>query len=597
MEKLCDINTKEEFANYLGIGTQLLTYVLYGKKENELYTRFTIPKKSGGERAIHAPIKPLKNIQKNLANRLNNYMDYVANENQIINKISHGFIKEKSILTNAKVHRGKRYVLNIDLEDFFPSLHFGRVRGFFIHNKYFEVKPHIATMIAQLTCFNRSLPQGAPTSPVISNLIANNLDMNILRITKKYSLDYTRYVDDLTFSTSENDFLMRSDDLIAELETIINQSGFKVNINKTRLQHHKSRQSVTGLTVNEKINTKKEYRKNTRAMAHSLYTNGHFHINDEEGTINQLNGRFSFINQLDWHNNKNKEKEYDEEIPYFNLNSREKEYQKFIFYKNFINNQPLLITEGKTDIAYLKAAFKNKYREYPKLIEKQIIESKFIYNVSFLNRFNFSNEHTNKQNKWLYFFNFANDGAAPIDKVVEAYIGVPIKNQKYRFPGYWDFFADLEITPTNPVIIILDNDQELNLFVHRNHGKIITYMLETKKLQNTDLSKNDLEKKFKQQIHDELKQNNYAHLFGNIYLLTFPRKNNKYVEIEDLFSSQTIQKYNLFNDPFNKNLKKISDNNKDRFSKHILKNYETVDFKEFEPVLKTLEKILKLYNQ
>ena len=98
-------------------------------------------------------------------------------------------------------------VLNIDLENFFESFHFGRVRGFFIKNNNFLLPIEVATVIAQISCYEGKLPQGAPSSPIISNLICEILDYRLLKIAKKYKLNYTRYADDLTFSTNDKNFL------------------------------------------------------------------------------------------------------------------------------------------------------------------------------------------------------------------------------------------------------------------------------------------------------------------------------------------------------------------------------------------------------
>lgn len=131
-----------------------------------------------------------------------------------------------------------------------------------------------------------------------------------------------------------------------------------------------SRQEVTGLIVNKKLNVNRNYYKYTRAMANKLYTHGEFEINGLEGTIKQLEGRFAYINQLDHYNNKLDNIRHN--IWY--LNSREKQYQKFIFYKCFFANPKLLIvTEGKTDVIYLKAALKKNYMDYPALIKKKVI--------------------------------------------------------------------------------------------------------------------------------------------------------------------------------------------------------------------------------
>ncbi|WP_142402948.1 reverse transcriptase domain-containing protein, partial [Staphylococcus pasteuri] len=153
--------------------------------------------------------------------------------------------------------------MNIDLEDFFHTIHFGRVKGFFEKDSIFKVPSEVALIIAQLTCFKGALPQGAPTSPIISNMIGKILDLRLLHLCKKYNLDYTRYADDLTFSTNDKAFEKNTDTILSEIKMEIVKSGFKVNDKKTRIQNYRIRQDVTSLTVNKKINTKKTYFKNT----------------------------------------------------------------------------------------------------------------------------------------------------------------------------------------------------------------------------------------------------------------------------------------------------------------------------------------------
>lgn len=111
--------------------------------------------------------------------------------------------KGKSFITNAQIHRNKRFVINVDLENFFDSFHFGRVRGYFMKNKNYQCSEEVATTIAQIACYEGKLPQGAPSSPIITNMICNIFDMRLLRLAKKYKLDYTRYADDLSFSTND----------------------------------------------------------------------------------------------------------------------------------------------------------------------------------------------------------------------------------------------------------------------------------------------------------------------------------------------------------------------------------------------------------
>ncbi|MGQ7122368.1 reverse transcriptase domain-containing protein, partial [Escherichia sp. HC-CC4] len=120
--------------------------------------------------------------------------------------LSHGFERKRSIITNAMMHLGKKYVFNIDLDNFFGSFNFGRVRGFFIKNRNFALDPEIATVIAKIACYNNELPQGSPCSPVITNLITHSLDIKLAAIASRNSSTFTRYADDITFSTRKGEF-------------------------------------------------------------------------------------------------------------------------------------------------------------------------------------------------------------------------------------------------------------------------------------------------------------------------------------------------------------------------------------------------------
>ena len=200
-----------------------------------------------------------------------------------------GFRKKGTIVSNAKNHKRRRYVLNLDLEDFFPTFNFGRVRGFFLKDKAFELEEQVATTIAQIACDGKALPQGSPCSPVISELIGQILDLRLLRFAKKHGLRYSRYADDLTFSTNQKDFppaLAQQDPsdlskwiLGDELVLKIEGAGFKINAGKTRMHYRDSRQMVTGLVVNEKANIKSEYYRRARAMCDSLFQTGQYFKN------------------------------------------------------------------------------------------------------------------------------------------------------------------------------------------------------------------------------------------------------------------------------------------------------------------------------
>jgi retron-type reverse transcriptase len=279
--------TKKELAALLGVKTPFLTHILYILKPANLYTSFQVPKKTGGTRTISAPTEDLKSLQSALSKLLLNCIDEI-NESKSFggnykSTLSHGFVRKKSIITNAEMHLRKRNVLNIDLENFFDCFNFGRIRGFFIKNAHFELDPHIATVIAQIACYDNKLPQGSPCSPVITNLITHSLDIKLAKLAQKYSCIYSRYADDLTFSTRNSNF---PEQIMKEgkgkytagkrLRNEIKRSGFFINSAKTRIQFKDSRQDVTGLIVNKIPNVKKEYWRTVRAQCHSLFATGGF---------------------------------------------------------------------------------------------------------------------------------------------------------------------------------------------------------------------------------------------------------------------------------------------------------------------------------
>lgn len=201
------------------------------------------------------------------------------------------------------------------------------------------------------------LPQGSPTSPILSNFICQSIDNRIISLCKKYRLDYTRYADDLSFSTNDKSFLKHYENFIYDLKLIINRSGFKINEKKTRLLFNRSQQKVTGIVVNDRINIDRKYYKNTRAMAHNLYTSGHFYIDGEFGHINLLEGRFSFINAIDksfniyeksrLKNNKNNKNTI------YNLNLRERNIKSLFFLNIFMPMINHLLLQKEKLIFYI----------------------------------------------------------------------------------------------------------------------------------------------------------------------------------------------------------------------------------------------------
>ncbi|HGA9193804.1 TPA: reverse transcriptase domain-containing protein, partial [Salmonella enterica subsp. enterica serovar Enteritidis] len=159
LERLQNAANRQDLASILNLKTAFLTDVIYRLKAETQYTQFTIPKKNGAPRVISAPTTKLKDIQRRLADVLYLCRAEIYKRYNIYPVLSHGFEKEKSIITNAERHRGKTLLLNIDLEDYFDSFNFGRVRGFFLSNRDFRLNNTVATTIAQIACFQNGLPQ------------------------------------------------------------------------------------------------------------------------------------------------------------------------------------------------------------------------------------------------------------------------------------------------------------------------------------------------------------------------------------------------------------------------------------------------------
>jgi predicted DNA binding protein len=227
------------------------------------YRQFKIKKKSGGFRQITAPKTKCFMMMLSAVNEILRAM-YTPSEYAM------GFTDGRSVATNASIHLGMNYVFNTDLKDFFPSIHQARVW------KRLQLAPFnftipIANLIAGLCAmkethrnddstltFNYVLPQGAPTSPIITNMICDKLDRRLAGLAKRFGLHYTRYADDITFSSMHNVYQNNSP-FRKELERIITDQGFTINDTKTRLQKKGSRQEVTGIIVSDKLNVTRKY--------------------------------------------------------------------------------------------------------------------------------------------------------------------------------------------------------------------------------------------------------------------------------------------------------------------------------------------------
>ena len=261
------------------------------RRRKLMYREFEIPKRTGGFRKITAPTGKLKDIQKCLSVILETY--YNAPE------CVHGFTHGCSVASNARKHIGKNYVLNIDIKDFFPTISYTRIMKSLEEIGFTEELSDIIARICtipmwdeQMQMWRHSLPQGSPASPLLSNIVCKSLDTRLTNLAHRYCLDYSRYADDITFSSNHSVYAKNSR-FIKELEDVVKSCGFTINEKKTRLQKKGSRQEVTGLIIGEKVNTYRQFRKNLRAAVFHAETNG---CTSKE--YNNIMGRISYLSMV-----------------------------------------------------------------------------------------------------------------------------------------------------------------------------------------------------------------------------------------------------------------------------------------------------------
>jgi len=269
------LETPQDVARLLEVPYNRLVYHLWQVNPADKYEVFSIAKRSGGVRRITAPTTSLKLIQKKLSQVLQSVYEP--------RRSTHGFVAGRSIITNARQHLRRQWVLTLDLKDFFPSINFGRVYGL-LQARPYNRNSKVAAVIAQACCHDDELPQGAPTSPVVANMIAAQMDTELQRLARSSSCTYTRYADDLAFSTSEERFpdvlayrdRSRRDALVVgvALRKIIKSNGFKINWDKVSLRGRHDRQVVTGLKVNERLNVHDSYLGQLRAMLYAWEQHG-----------------------------------------------------------------------------------------------------------------------------------------------------------------------------------------------------------------------------------------------------------------------------------------------------------------------------------
>lgn len=294
-----------EIAAALGITVNELRFLAFDRKTSTVthYIRFQIPKKTGGVRQISAPMPRLKAVQHWL---LQHILEKVET-----NDCAHGFRAGRSIVTNARPHVGAETIINLDLQDFFPSITYRRVKGLFRSLGYSEA----AATIFGLLCTEptteeveldgrkyfvatgaRHLPQGAPTSPAITNILCRRLDRRLMKVADELGFIYTRYADDLTFSASGEN-LRHLSSVLARVQAIVTHEGFTVHPTKTRVIRRSRQQDVTGVVVNSKPNVSRQELKRFRSTLYQIERDGPAskHWGHSQDVIASIQGFANFV--------------------------------------------------------------------------------------------------------------------------------------------------------------------------------------------------------------------------------------------------------------------------------------------------------------
>jgi len=276
------LDTAADIAESMGIPLGRLRWLSYARAASQTthWVRFKVPKKAGGERLISAPMPQLKAAQRWVLENILYKVD--------VHDAAHGFVPGRSIVTNARPHVGRAVVINLDLKDFFPTVTYKRVWGLFRSWGYSQ---QVTTVLA-LLCTEppidevlldgqrwyvargaRVLPQGAPTSPAVTNLLCRALDRKLTGLAAAAGFTYTRYADDLTFSADHADSESVGK-LLRRVRYLIDAEGFVVHPDKTRVHRRGRRQEVTGITVNDKLGVERKTLRRFRAVLHQIEREG-----------------------------------------------------------------------------------------------------------------------------------------------------------------------------------------------------------------------------------------------------------------------------------------------------------------------------------
>ncbi|KAF0243026.1 MAG: RNA-directed DNA [Planctomycetota bacterium] len=282
---LPQLPTPASLAALLRIAPEKLAWL--AKEKGRHYATWKIPK-AKGHRTIEAPKKQLRAAQRAIHREI---LSKVAP-----NAAAHGFCTGRSPRTNAEPHVFRKLVVKLDLRDFFWQVKRNRVAGQF---RALGFPPDVAAILWRICCHRGRLPQGAPTSPALTNIVCRRLDARLSGLAKKYKARYTRYADDLTFSFDAPNLAVQEP--LRAIRTILSEEGFSLAREKTRFLRRMSRQTVTGITVNSKLSPSREEVRSLRALLHEARTKGPkvANRNQEEAFGARVRGRIEAVRAID----------------------------------------------------------------------------------------------------------------------------------------------------------------------------------------------------------------------------------------------------------------------------------------------------------
>ena len=303
------IDSVESLANMMSTSTGMIRYLAYNRivSKTTHYIRFYIPKKTGGKRLISTPMPKLKQAQYWI---LQNILEKIA-----VKDSAHGFVKARSIVSNALPHVKAEVVVNIDMKDFFPTITYPRVKGVFRSFGYSEqIATILALMCTEAECdqieidgetyyasgLERFLPQGAPTSPALTNIICRRLDARLKGIATKLGFEYTRYADDLTFSAS-GEATTRLKTLMGFIRKIVKEEKLTIHPDKVRVLRKGARKEVTGIVVNDRPTVNARDLDRFRALLFQIEKDGPEgkHWNGSLNLLASIKGYANFVNMVD----------------------------------------------------------------------------------------------------------------------------------------------------------------------------------------------------------------------------------------------------------------------------------------------------------